>query len=190
MRQPSRPSEEDKGANDDVLSRASISRSLGTPGTMQADAGGVERPARHLAVGDGVVALQEGGLLRPPLREPVPFCAVAIVSTTYVLGGAERGAWHMVQVPTAAGSGCPCWAFPPTVVAAPRKKGDASGSRGESRRGRGSPEYIPRPSPRLWSSGAAGMRGMRPRSRPRRSRQKFPRADVGGRWKPGMEAVR
>ena len=35
MRQPSRPSEEDKGANDDVLSRASISRSLGTPGTMQ-----------------------------------------------------------------------------------------------------------------------------------------------------------
>ena len=41
------------------------------------DAGGVEGPARHLAVGDGVVALEEGNLLRPLLGEPVPFVLLA-----------------------------------------------------------------------------------------------------------------
>src|SRR5215471_13655763 len=58
--------EEHVGAHHDVLAAARGG------GRGRVDAGGVERPARHRAVGHRVVALQHRDLGRGLLREPVP----------------------------------------------------------------------------------------------------------------------
>src|SRR5947207_4871054 len=69
--------EEDVGPDHDVLAAAGIG------GRGRVDAGGVERPARDRAVGDGVVALQHRDLGRRLPREPVPL----VVGTAGEAGG-------------------------------------------------------------------------------------------------------